>query len=350
MIIEDIKTLISCRRTTLISMETVPNPESSVKEADGTCKKEEEVPLTETAYHKRLEEEKVRHEHEQQTEVELSGQSHDHDIQEKHGLSSMLEHKSFLMEAYTCVYVMYIDITLAFFPFRKSLRHADIIHLRISEQEVISSQRAESKTLQQEQEDCIREIHQERRQEKETKTKMMSSLKSEEERLRKQQEDEEARKHEEAERRQEDAKQKAISDVIAERQLQSEQELEQMESQQREQLPVMSTDSISRPSRAPEANREDNVQGSRVPTPSPRKYVPPHMRAEHRVEQSSPSVPAGQGEGGTCHDDVQGSRAPTPSPRRYVPPNRRAEPQPPVEQSSPPVPARQGDPHPSDRR
>lgn len=220
---------------------------------------------------------------------------------------------------------------------------------RISEQEVISRQQAESKTLQQEKEDCGREIHQERRQEKKTKTKMMS-LKSEEERLRKQQEDEEARKHEEAERSQEDAKYKAISDVIAERQPQSEQELEQMESQQREQLPGTSTDSISRPSGAPEANREDNVQGSRAPTSSPRKYVPPHMRVKPCVEQSSPPVPAGQGKGGTCRDDVQGSRASTPSPGRYVPPNRRAEPQPPAEQSSPLVPARRGDPHPSNRR
>ncbi|GAB2232462.1 hypothetical protein Droror1_Dr00011495 [Drosera rotundifolia] len=96
-------------------METVPNPESVAKEADGACKKEEKAPVIETAYQKRLEEEKVRHEHEQQMEVELFGQSHDHDIQEKHGLSSMLEHKW----------------------------HAGIIHLGISSSECTSAEAEE---------------------------------------------------------------------------------------------------------------------------------------------------------------------------------------------------------------
>ncbi|GAB2227370.1 hypothetical protein Droror1_Dr00009189 [Drosera rotundifolia] len=99
-------------------METVPNPESVAKEADGACKKEEEAPVIETAYQKRLEEEKVWHEHEQQIEVELFGQSHDHDIQEKHCYPVCWStRESFLMEAYTCVYVVYIDITLLSSPF-----------------------------------------------------------------------------------------------------------------------------------------------------------------------------------------------------------------------------------------
>ncbi|PPR85528.1 hypothetical protein GOBAR_AA35166 [Gossypium barbadense] len=57
------------------------------------AKREEAAPLIEAAFQRRLVEEKVLHEREQQLEVELSRQRHDGDLKEKNRLARMLENK-----------------------------------------------------------------------------------------------------------------------------------------------------------------------------------------------------------------------------------------------------------------
>ncbi|TYI40509.1 hypothetical protein ES332_A02G168300v1, partial [Gossypium tomentosum] len=58
------------------------------------AKREEAAPLIEAAFQRRLLEEKVLHEREQQLEVELSRQHHDGDLKEKNRLARMLENYS----------------------------------------------------------------------------------------------------------------------------------------------------------------------------------------------------------------------------------------------------------------
>ncbi|AQK90680.1 Eukaryotic translation initiation factor 3 subunit A [Zea mays] len=60
------------------------------------AKRQEEAPLIEQAFQKRLQEEKILHEQEQLREIELSKQHHAGDLQEKNRLSRMLEHKNAL--------------------------------------------------------------------------------------------------------------------------------------------------------------------------------------------------------------------------------------------------------------
>ncbi|MBA0786872.1 hypothetical protein Gotri_028070, partial [Gossypium trilobum] len=57
------------------------------------AKREEAAPLIEAAFQRRLVEEKVLHEREQQLEVELSRQRYDGDLKEKNRLARMLENK-----------------------------------------------------------------------------------------------------------------------------------------------------------------------------------------------------------------------------------------------------------------
>ncbi|PPD97379.1 hypothetical protein GOBAR_DD05592 [Gossypium barbadense] len=58
------------------------------------AKREEAAPLIETAFQRRLVEQKVLHERERQLEVELSRQHHDGDLKEKNRLARMLENKA----------------------------------------------------------------------------------------------------------------------------------------------------------------------------------------------------------------------------------------------------------------
>ncbi|TYI16237.1 hypothetical protein ES332_A08G241900v1 [Gossypium tomentosum] len=58
------------------------------------AKREEAAPLIEAAFQRRLLEEKVLHEREQQLEVELSRQHHDGDLKEKNSLARMIENYS----------------------------------------------------------------------------------------------------------------------------------------------------------------------------------------------------------------------------------------------------------------
>ncbi|MBA0654434.1 hypothetical protein Goklo_021440 [Gossypium klotzschianum] len=62
------------------------------------AKREEAAPLIEAAFQRRLVEEKVLHEREQQLEVELSRQHHDGDLKEKNRLARMLENKMIFQE------------------------------------------------------------------------------------------------------------------------------------------------------------------------------------------------------------------------------------------------------------
>ncbi|PPD94597.1 hypothetical protein GOBAR_DD08350 [Gossypium barbadense] len=62
------------------------------------AKREEAAPLIEAAFQRRLVEEKVLHEREQQLEVELSRHRHDGDLKEKNRLARMLENKALKQE------------------------------------------------------------------------------------------------------------------------------------------------------------------------------------------------------------------------------------------------------------
>ncbi|MFZ8272504.1 hypothetical protein ACO1K0_14120, partial [Staphylococcus aureus] len=55
------------------------------------AKREEAAPLIEAAFQRRLVEERVLHEHEQQQEIELSRQRHDGDLKEKNRLLRILD-------------------------------------------------------------------------------------------------------------------------------------------------------------------------------------------------------------------------------------------------------------------
>ncbi|XP_028784230.1 LOW QUALITY PROTEIN: eukaryotic translation initiation factor 3 subunit A-like [Neltuma alba] len=128
-------------------------------------KREEAAPLIEAAYQKRLVEEKLLHEREQQLEVEVSKQRHEGDLKEKERLARMVGNKE------------------------------------IYQERVVSSRQAEFNRLSREREERISRILQARRQEREKMRKLKYYLRLEEERQEKLREEEEARKREEAERR-----------------------------------------------------------------------------------------------------------------------------------------------------
>ncbi|XVF05993.1 hypothetical protein REPUB_Repub06bG0009600 [Reevesia pubescens] len=222
------------------------------------AKREEAAPLIEAAFQRRLVEEKVLHEREQQLEVELSRQRHDGDLKEKNRLVRMLENKMIFQER------------------------------------VISHRQAEFDQRRVEREERIKRIIQARKQERDIKRKKIFYVRSEEERIRKLHEEEEARKREEAERRRkEEAEHKAKMDEIAEKQRQREQELEEKERLRREALLGRSTEGLSRPSELP-AGLRTTEPGVAAPAaaaaPSSGKYVPRFRR--ERPESSGPAPPS----------------------------------------------------------
>ncbi|GMH18914.1 hypothetical protein Nepgr_020755 [Nepenthes gracilis] len=229
------------------------------------ARREEAAPLIETVYQQRLVEEKIRHECEQQLEVELSKQRHDSDVQEKNRLARMLDNK------------------------------------RIFQERVLGCRHAEYDRLRHEREEQIDQILQARRQEREAKRKIIFFLRSEEERLSKQQEEEEARKREEVERRRkEEAERRAKLDEIAEIQRQRERELEEKEMARREQLLNRSTETPTRPSEPIGGAHPDHgtaappaaAATAAVASASPGKYVPRFRRqSESSVVQAPPSEP-----------------------------------------------------------
>ncbi|KAE8725523.1 Eukaryotic translation initiation factor 3 subunit A [Hibiscus syriacus] len=222
------------------------------------AKREEATPLIEAAFQRRLVEEKVLHEREQQLEVELSRQRHDGDLREKNRLIRMLENKMIFQER------------------------------------VISRRQAEFDQRKVEREERIKQIIQAQKQERDLKRKKIFYVRSEEERIRKQLEEEETRKHEEAERRRkEEAEYKAKMDEIAEKQRQRERELEEKEKQRREALLGRPTEGVARPSELLSGSRI-TVPGNTVPAaaaaPASGKYVPRFRR--ERPDSSGPPPPS----------------------------------------------------------
>ncbi|PWZ10858.1 Eukaryotic translation initiation factor 3 subunit A [Zea mays] len=165
------------------------------------AKRQEEAPLIEQAFQKRLQEEKILHEQEQLREIELSKQHHAGDLQEKNRLSRMLEHKNALQER--------------------------IVQLR----------EAEFGRLKKERDERFSQLISSRKRERERVRKLMYYLNREEQRIEMLREEEEARKHEEEERRKrEEAERKANLDAIAEKQRLREIELEEKAKANREKL------------------------------------------------------------------------------------------------------------------
>ncbi|KAL8151958.1 hypothetical protein V2J09_021766 [Rumex salicifolius] len=228
------------------------------------AKREEASPLIEAAYQKRLEEEKILHEREQQLEIEVSRERHDTDLQEKNRLARMLDNKN------------------------------------VFEQGVLSRRHAEYERLRQDREERISQVLQERKQERLIKRKMIFYLRTEEERVNRIQEEEEARKREEAERkRKEEAERKAKLDEIAMKQRQREAESEEKERLRREQLlrggpeippparplPVPTTGASEPPAVTP-AVAPAAASGSTAG-----KYVPRHLREKAAAAPPSAAAP-----------------------------------------------------------
>ncbi|KAK1370744.1 Eukaryotic translation initiation factor 3 subunit A [Heracleum sosnowskyi] len=231
------------------------------------AKREEAAPLIEAAFQRRLAEEKVLHEHEQQQEIELSRQRHDGDLKEKNRLLRILDNK------------------IQF------------------QNKVVESREAEYERLRKERHERIEQILQARKEERESKRKMLFYLSIEEEKLKKLKEEEEARKREVAERRKrEEAEHRAKMDEIAEKQRRREQEVEE---KRRSELLARTSEVpvTSRPVETPIAPEVAPVVPA-VAAPAPGKYVPKFRRAE---AQAPPPEPDRWGSG------RQDDRAPPPS-------------------------------------
>ncbi|XP_057538854.1 eukaryotic translation initiation factor 3 subunit A-like [Amaranthus tricolor] len=238
------------------------------------AKREEEAPLIDDAYQKRLVEEQLLHEREQQLEVELSRQRHDGDVQEKNRLARVLENK------------------------------------RILQEKIVNRRQAEFERWRQEREEHIRVILLERKQERETKRKMLFFLKAEEERLNKLREDEEIRKREEAERRRkEEAERKAKLDEIAEKQRQRERELEEKERLRKQQIlageAARPSETSDRPQ--PEAAQVVAPAAAAAAAPAPGKYVPRHLREKAAEVSSSLQAPPAEPDRWGRRDDLRPS-------------------------------------------
>ncbi|KAJ4950931.1 hypothetical protein NE237_027763 [Protea cynaroides] len=209
------------------------------------AKREEEAPLIEAAYKQRLVEEEILHEREQQQETDLSRQRHAGDLQEKNRLARMLDQK------------------------------------KIFQEKIVSRREFEINNLKREKEERIKQILQARKQERETRRKLIFYLRSEEERLNKLREEEEARKREAEERRKkEEAERKAKLDEIAEKQRQRERELEEKERLRREALLAGSVEPPVRLAESPIRVRQTEpvAAAAAAAAPSPGKYVPRFKR------------------------------------------------------------------------
>nr|KJB26358.1 hypothetical protein B456_004G238100 [Gossypium raimondii] len=247
------------------------------------AKREEAAPLIEAAFQRRLVEEKVLHEREQQLEVELSRQRHDGDLKEKNRLARMLENKMIFQER------------------------------------VISRRQAEFDQRRVEGEERIKQIIQARKQERDIKRKKIFFVRSEEERIKKMREEEEARKREEAERRRkEEAEHKAKMDEIAEKQRQRERELEEKERLRREALLGRAPEGISRPSELPAGSRTTEpvvatpAAAAAAAAPTTGKYVPKFRLRPESSGPAPPSEPDRWGKPAPLEPDrwAAGSRAP----------------------------------------
>ncbi|KAG0536150.1 hypothetical protein BDA96_03G039700 [Sorghum bicolor] len=225
------------------------------------AKRQEEAPLIEQAFQKRLEEEKILHEQEQLREIELSKQHHAGDLQEKNRLSRMLEHKNAFQER------------------------------------IVQRREAEFGRLEKERDERISQLISSRKRERETVRKLMYYLNLEEQRIEMLREEEEARKREEEERRKrEEAERKAKLDAIAEKQRQREIELEEKAKASREKLlkgseAVRAPDSspVALPPRESAAAPAAAAAAAAAAAPAPSKYVPKFKRGGDSSSSSSGS-------------------------------------------------------------
>ncbi|KAM3198312.1 hypothetical protein ACQJBY_073452 [Aegilops geniculata] len=263
------------------------------------AKRQEEAPLIEEAFQKRLEEEKILHEQEQLREIELSKQHHAGDLQEKNRLSRLLEHKNAFQER------------------------------------IVQRRESEFSSLRKEREERINQLLSSRKRERETVRKLMYFLNMEEQRIQREREEQEARKREEEERRKkEEAERKLKLDAIAAKQLQRERELEEREKQRREALlrgaePVRTADApaaavVAPPAREPAAAAPAAAAAATGAAPS--KYVPKWKREG----DSSSQRPAAAAEPDRWVRDDR----PRPALRQDAPPVRDARP---IRQEAPPA-------------
>ncbi|CAM8945968.1 unnamed protein product [Rhodiola kirilowii] len=226
------------------------------------AKREEEAPLIEGAFQRRLVEEKVLHERLQQQEVELSMLCHDGDLKEKQRLSRMLENKNIFQER--------------------------VLNRRQSEYNRVRAEAREQ----------MRQVKKAQKEARDTRRKLLYYLRGEEERQIRVREEEEARKREEDERRKrEEAERKAKLDEIAEKQRQREREIEERDRLQREAL--LGKASAPKPfdlggarSAEPQtaAPAAAAAAATPVPAPTPGKYVPPKHRRTEVSSQPPPSA------------------------------------------------------------
>ncbi|XP_042057153.1 eukaryotic translation initiation factor 3 subunit A-like [Salvia splendens] len=243
------------------------------------AKREEAAPVIEATFQKRLEDEKVHHELEQQREVDLSRQRHAGDLEEKRRLSRILENKNVFQER------------------------------------VVNCRKAEHYRLRKEREETISNIIQSRKEEREAKRKIIYFLQTEEERQRKAREEEEARKLEEMERRKkEEAERKAKLDEIAEKQRQRERELEEKERQRREELfgrsaaPVLPKADLSAPRPADAPPTAAPAAAAAAPAPGPAKFVPTFRRAGAEAAAQAPPPATDKWSSGSRAEPPAGDR------------------------------------------
>ncbi|XP_042491629.1 eukaryotic translation initiation factor 3 subunit A-like [Macadamia integrifolia] len=190
-----------------------------------------------------------------QQEIELSRQRHAGDLQEKNRLARMLDQKTIFQE------------------------------------KIVSRREVEINKLKRGREERIKQLLQARKQERETRRKLIFYLRSEEERLNKLHEEEEARKREAEERRKkEEAERKAKLDEIAEKQRQRERELEEKERLRREALLARSVEPPLRSAEPPVVvHQTEPVAAAAAAAPNPGKYVPRFKRDKVDASGVAPS-------------------------------------------------------------
>ncbi|VAI69582.1 unnamed protein product [Triticum turgidum subsp. durum] len=211
------------------------------------AKRQEEAPLIEEAFQKRLEEEKILHEQEQLREIELSKQHHTGDLQEKTRLSRLLEHKNAFQER------------------------------------IVQRREAEFSSLRKEREERISQLISSRKRERETVRKLMYYLNMEEQRIQRVREEEEARKREEEERKKrEEAEMKLKLDAIAAIQREKEREVEEKKEKERREALLRAAD-------PPDARPAAAIAPPAAPGSN--KFVPRHRRGGEGSSQRTAVAP-----------------------------------------------------------
>ncbi|KAM3207007.1 hypothetical protein ACQJBY_062288 [Aegilops geniculata] len=212
------------------------------------AKRQEEAPLIEEAFKKRLQDENILHEQEQLREIELSKQHHVGDLQEKNRLSRLLEHKNAFQER------------------------------------IVQRREAEFSSLRKEREERISQLISSRKRERETVRKLMYYLNMEEQRIQRVREEEEARKHEEEERKKrEEAEMKLKLDAIAAIQREKEREVEEKKEKERREALLRAAD--------PPDARPAAAIAPPAAAPASNKFVPRHRRGAEGSSQRTAIAP-----------------------------------------------------------